>query len=81
MRAHSQAQVLVSPNAGVAYLLNASPRLRSQILSEPSLAPAIPSRHTPFRWVWLTSADASRSCAVDCIHAPMSKTSWPAKNG
>jgi pyrroloquinoline quinone biosynthesis protein B len=57
MQARSQAQVVVCPNAGENYLLNASPDLRSQILSAPSLAPAIHPRHTPIRGVLLTSAD------------------------
>lgn len=57
MRARSQTQVVVSPSAGKDYLLNASPDLRIQILSTPSLAPSRPSRHTPIAGILLTSAD------------------------
>src|ERR1700726_338771 len=56
-QARSQAQVLVCPNAGECYLLNASPDLRTQILSTPLLAPAQPPRHTPIAGILLTSAD------------------------
>jgi pyrroloquinoline quinone biosynthesis protein B len=56
-QARSQAQVVVSPNAGECFLLNASPDLRTQILSRPFLGPAYPPRHTPIAGVLLTSAD------------------------
>jgi pyrroloquinoline quinone biosynthesis protein B len=56
-QARSQAQVLVCLNAGECYLLNASPDLRTQILSTPLLAPAQPPRHSPIPGVLLTSAD------------------------
>src|SRR3984893_17914338 len=56
-RARSQAQVVVSQDASVCFLLNASPDLRTQILSTPLLAPAHPPRHTPIAGVLLTSAD------------------------
>jgi pyrroloquinoline quinone biosynthesis protein B len=56
-RARSQAQVVVCLNAGEYYLLNASPDLRSQILSTSVLAPVQPPRHTPITGVLLTSAD------------------------
>jgi pyrroloquinoline quinone biosynthesis protein B len=57
MQARSQVQVVVSPNAGECYLLNASPDLRGQILSTPSLVPVVPPRHTPIAGILLTSAD------------------------
>src|ERR1700722_4125584 len=53
----SQAQLLVCGELGECYLLNASPDLRSQILSTPLLAPAQPPRDTPIAGVLLTSAD------------------------
>ena len=56
-RARSQAQVVVSAGAGESYLVNASPDLRTQILSTPLLAPAQAPRHTPIAAVLLTSAD------------------------
>jgi pyrroloquinoline quinone biosynthesis protein B len=56
-QARSQVQVVVCPNPEEFYLLNASPDLRTQILSTPSLAPAHPPRHTPIAGVLLTSAD------------------------
>jgi pyrroloquinoline quinone biosynthesis protein B len=56
-RARSQGQVLVSPVEGECYLLNASPDLRTQIISTPLLDPAQPPRHTPISGVVLTSAD------------------------
>jgi pyrroloquinoline quinone biosynthesis protein B len=55
--ARSQAQVLVCPLDGECYLLNASPDLRTQILSAPLLNPAHSPRHTPIAGVILTSAD------------------------
>ena len=57
LRARSQAQVLVCPNPGECYLLNASPDLRSQILSTLLLAPSDFPRHTPIAGIFLTSAD------------------------
>jgi pyrroloquinoline quinone biosynthesis protein B len=56
-QARSQAQVLVCPVDGKCYLLNASPDLRTQIVSAPVLNPAQPPRHTPIAGVLLTSAD------------------------
>jgi len=56
-RVRSQAQVVVSLNTTEYFLLNASPDLRNQILSTPSLAPAHSPRHTPIVGVLLTSAD------------------------
>ncbi len=53
----SQAQVLVCPSVGECFLLNASPDLRTQILSTPLLAPAKPPRDTPIAGILLTSAD------------------------
>jgi pyrroloquinoline quinone biosynthesis protein B len=57
LQARSQAQVVVSLYGGEYYLLNASPDLRTQILSTPCLAPAIHPRHSPIAGVLLTSAD------------------------
>jgi pyrroloquinoline quinone biosynthesis protein B len=56
-RARSQAQVVVCSSTGSCFLLNASPDLRTQILSTPFLAPSKPPRHTPVVGVLLTSAD------------------------
>jgi len=53
--------LLVCPSAGRAFLVNASPDLRSQILSTPAIAPVKPPRDTPIAGVLLTSAD------VDCV--------------
>ena len=53
----TQAQLLVCPSAGPWFLINASPDLRSQILSAPLLAPSNPPRDTPISGVVLTSAD------------------------
>jgi len=57
LKARSQAQVVVCVDAGECYLLNASPDLRSQILSTPLLAPSDSPRHTPIAGIFLTSAD------------------------
>jgi pyrroloquinoline quinone biosynthesis protein B len=46
-----------STDAGESYLINASPDLRTQILSASFLAPARTPRHTPIASVLLTSAD------------------------
>ncbi len=56
-QARSQAQVLVSVGASEYFLVNASPDLRTQILSTPLLVPAKAPRHTPVAGVLLTSAD------------------------
>jgi pyrroloquinoline quinone biosynthesis protein B len=56
-QARSQTQVLVRPDDGGCYLLNASPDLRAQILSTALLNPQHPPRHTPIVGVILTSAD------------------------
>src|SRR3974390_1805945 len=56
-QARSQAQVVVSFDTPEAYLLNASPDLRTQILSTSELAPKHSPRHTPIAGVLLTSAD------------------------
>jgi pyrroloquinoline quinone biosynthesis protein B len=53
----SQTQILVSADAGQHFLINASPDLRSQILSTTLLAPARTPRHTPISAILLTSAD------------------------
>jgi pyrroloquinoline quinone biosynthesis protein B len=56
-QARTQAQVLVCALEGRYFLLNASPDLRTQILSTPLLNPEHPPRHTPITGVILTSAD------------------------
>jgi pyrroloquinoline quinone biosynthesis protein B len=56
-QARSQAQVLVCALEGRCFLLNASPDLRTQILSNPLLNPKHSPRHTPIAGVILTSAD------------------------
>src|ERR1700680_3053128 len=56
-KARSQAQVAVCPVEGECYLINASPDLRTQIISTPFLDPALPPRHTPIAGALLTSAD------------------------
>jgi pyrroloquinoline quinone biosynthesis protein B len=56
-QARSQAQVVVSSFEGRCFLLNASPDLRTQILTTPLLNPAHPPRHTPIAGIVLTSAD------------------------
>src|ERR1700720_1269347 len=56
-QARSQAQVVVSSFEGGCFLLNASPDLRTQILTTPLLNPAHPPRHTPIAGIVLTSAD------------------------
>jgi pyrroloquinoline quinone biosynthesis protein B len=57
LRPRSQTQLLLSSNAGQQFLVNASPDLRSQILSTSLLAPAQSLRHTPISAILLTSAD------------------------
>ena len=55
--ARTQAQVAVSPTKASWILLNASPDLRQQILSDPEFAPTQAPRSTPITEVILTSAD------------------------
>jgi pyrroloquinoline quinone biosynthesis protein B len=57
LRPRSQTQLLLSSNAGEQFLVNASPDLRSQILSTTLLAPAQAPRDTPISAILLTSAD------------------------
>ena len=57
MHERTQTQVAVCSSPNEWSLLNASPDLRTQILSTTSLAPAMSPRHTPIASVWLTSAD------------------------
>jgi pyrroloquinoline quinone biosynthesis protein B len=56
-QARSQAQVFVCSDDGGCFLINASPDLRTQILSTHLLNPQHPPRHTPIAGVILTSAD------------------------
>jgi pyrroloquinoline quinone biosynthesis protein B len=56
-KARTQAQITVRSEAGECILLNASPDLRTQMLSTPFLAPAFSPRHTPIVGIFLTSAD------------------------
>jgi pyrroloquinoline quinone biosynthesis protein B len=56
-QARSQAQLVVSSIEGRSFLLNASPDLRTQILTAPFLNPVHPPRHTPIAGIVLTSAD------------------------
>jgi pyrroloquinoline quinone biosynthesis protein B len=56
-QARSQAQVVVSFSEGECFLLNASPDLRTQVLSAPLLNPAHQPRHSPIVGALLTSAD------------------------
>jgi pyrroloquinoline quinone biosynthesis protein B len=63
--ARTQAQVAVSPSAGTWFLLNASPDLRQQLLSDLEFAPAGP-RGTPIAGIILTSADTD--CVLGLLH-------------
>jgi pyrroloquinoline quinone biosynthesis protein B len=65
-QARSQAQVLVCSGEDGCYLLNASPDLRTQVLSTPLLNPQHPPRHTPIAGVILTSADVDS--VVGLVH-------------
>jgi len=56
-RARTQAQVAVSASPFSWLLLNASPDLRHQLLSDPELAPHSGTRNTPVGAIVLTSAD------------------------
>src|SRR5208282_784089 len=60
-RARTQTQLAVSPANAKWFLVNASPDLRQQILTDPELAPATGTRSTPISAIILTSAD------VDCV--------------
>ena len=57
LRPRSQTQILLTIQAGEHYLVNASPDLRTQIVSTPLLAPARAPRDTPISAILLTSAD------------------------
>lgn len=64
-RARTQAQVAVSPSPGNWILLNASPDLRQQLLSDPDFSPTGP-RSTPIHSLILTSADTD--CILGLLH-------------
>lgn len=64
MHARTQTQVAVCVSANEWFLLNASPDLRSQILSTPLLAPAKAPRHTPIAGIWLMSADVDSAAGL-----------------
>src|SRR5208282_5860543 len=55
--ARTQAQLAISETGKPWCLINASPDLRSQILSDPDLAPQSAPRHSPIAAVVLTGAD------------------------
>jgi pyrroloquinoline quinone biosynthesis protein B len=57
LKARTQAQVVVCSDSGECYLLNASPDLRSQIVSSSLLSPVRSPRHTPIAGIVLTGAD------------------------
>jgi len=57
IRPRSQTQIVLSTQAGEHYLVNASPDLRTQIVSTSLLAPARAPRDTPISSILLTSAD------------------------
>ncbi len=63
--ARTQAQVAVSSSASLWLLLNASPDLRQQLLSNPEFAPA-DLRSTPIAAIILTSADTD--CVLGLLH-------------
>jgi len=63
--ARTQAQVAVSPSPGTWILLNASPDLRQQLLSDLDFAPT-GSRGTPIVAIVLTSADTD--CVLGLLH-------------
>src|SRR6266700_7816382 len=53
----SQTQAIIRLSDGECFLLNASPDLRTQIVSTPLLSPASAPRGTPITGIILTSAD------------------------
>jgi pyrroloquinoline quinone biosynthesis protein B len=65
-RARTQAQVAVSPYPSGWFLLNASPDLRQQLLSDPEFAPTGAARSTPIHALVLTSADTD--CVLGLLH-------------
>jgi pyrroloquinoline quinone biosynthesis protein B len=56
-RPRTQAQVAVSADRSVWFLLNASPDLRQQLGENPQFSPVGPARGTPISAIFLTSAD------------------------
>jgi pyrroloquinoline quinone biosynthesis protein B len=64
--ARTQAQAAVSSSPSNWLLLNASPDLRQQLLTDPEFAPRGRTRSTPIRGVVLTSADTD--CVVGLLH-------------
>src|SRR5579871_439753 len=62
----TQTQVAVSPDRKNWFLLNASPDLRQQIISDTAFAPAMGARETPIAGIILTSADSD--CVMGLLH-------------
>jgi len=56
-RARTQTQVALSPDTSTWFLLNASPDLRQQLITDPEFAPSGDLRGTPIAAIILTSAD------------------------
>src|SRR5215467_13206286 len=63
-KARSQLQVAVAASSGGWCLLNASPDLRYQIESSPSLYPSGPIRNSPIQGVVLTGGDLDQSLGL-----------------
>jgi len=64
-RPRTQAQVAVSPSPSIWFLLNSSPDLRQQLLSDSDFAPT-GARSTPIHALLLTSADTD--CVLGLLH-------------
>src|SRR5258706_14550832 len=64
LKARTQAQVIVCADPDECYRLNASPDLRTQILSTPLLTPAVSPRRTPCPGAVLTGAAATSVAAA-----------------
>ena len=62
----TQTQVAISPDGSAWFLLNASPDLRQQLLSDPAFAPSENARGTPIAGIILTSADSD--CVMGLLH-------------
>ena len=65
-QARTQAQVAVSISPSSWVLLNSSPDLRQQLLSDPEFAPTGTARGTPIDAIILTSADTD--CVLGLLH-------------
>lgn len=80
VRWRTQTSLAVSADSESWVLLDAAPELREQILSNPSLHPRRPGRHSPIAAVVLTSGDVDHLAGLLCLREGHRFTLWAAED-